>query len=102
MAWFLVRVILHEANTWEEYGALHDAMEAKGFERVITGDKGNTYHLPPAEYFREASLTPQQVRDDASDAANSVKRRFGVIVAEATRFSWTGLDRVDPDANDKG
>jgi hypothetical protein len=46
---FLVRVELHKA-TDDDYDTLHDAMEARGFERSVQGSNGTWYQLPTAEY----------------------------------------------------
>lgn len=54
MAMFVARVELHGANA-ETYQRLHEAMQAIGFNRTITGDNGGRYLLPTGEYHHPAS-----------------------------------------------
>ena len=70
---FTVRVELHKA-VGADYDVLHAAMEQKGFSRLITGDNGQTYHMPWAEYNGSGNLTSAQVRDIARTAANTTAR----------------------------
>jgi hypothetical protein len=93
MARFITRVELHNAD-YDDYETLHSAMEAEGFERTITSDDGVTYHLPTAEYYREADLTRQEVLDSAKRAAAKTQRKFGAIVVESNGITWNGLDKV--------
>ena len=93
MARFITRVELHNAD-YDDYETLHSAMEAEGFERTITSDDGVTYHLPTAEYYREADLTRQEVLDSAKHAAAKTQRKFGAIVVESKGITWSGLDKV--------
>lgn len=90
MADFTVRVELHEAN-YADYTTLHAAMEQKGFSRLITSDKGNTYHMPWAEYNGSANLTSSEVRDIARSAANTTGKKNAVFVTEAQSRAWVGL-----------
>ena len=90
MANFTVRVELHQA-VGADYDALHAAMEQKGFSRLITGDNGQTYHLPWSEYNGSGNLTSVQVRDIARDAANTTKKSNAVLVTESTSRAWIGL-----------
>jgi hypothetical protein len=90
MANFTVRVELHQA-AGADYDVLHAAMEQNGFSRFITGDNGQTYHMPWAEYTGSGSLTSAQVRDIARDAANTTKKGNAILVTESTSRAWIGL-----------
>ncbi len=90
MANFTVRVELHQAE-WDDYQALHSAMELQGFSRLITADNGTTYHLPWAEYNTAGNLTSAQVLDAARAAANTTGKQNAVLVTEAIRRTWIGL-----------
>jgi hypothetical protein len=90
MANFTVRVELHQA-TGADYDVLHVAMEQKGFSRFITGDNGQTYHMPWAEYSGSGNLTSVQVRDIARAAADITGKSNAVLVSESTTRAWIGL-----------
>ena len=90
MANFTVRVELHQGS-YEDYENLHTAMERLGFSRFITSDDGKVYHLPTAEYDRQASLTIAQVLNQAKAAANSTGKNSAVLVSEALGRMWNGL-----------
>lgn len=90
MASFTVRVELHKA-VGTDYDVLHTAMEQTGFSRLITGDNGQTYHLPWAEYYGTGNLTSAQVRDIARTAANTTGKSNAVLVTEAVGWAWIGL-----------
>jgi len=93
MANYLVRVELHGA-TWDDYEALHAEMADRGFSREITGDTGQSYQLPTAEYVIHSGAALEGVRALAGEAAKATGRKFGVIVAEYSRSAWTGLAYV--------
>lgn len=94
MAKFITRVELHDARD-EDYDVLHRSMEAEGFDRKITASDGTSYHLPPAEYFRQDNTTTRtQVLDAAKRAAAKTKKTCGVIVTEAVAITWDGLSVV--------
>lgn len=90
MANFTVRVELHKA-TWDDYDVLHAAMERKGFSRRLRGDNGLDYRLPWAEYSGSGNLSCEQVRDIARQAANETGKGNSVLVTEAVRWAWSGL-----------
>jgi len=94
MAWFITRVELHYA-TDTDYTFLHAVMAINGFLRTITSDERVTYHLPPAEYFREGNLTRHQVLEFAKAAAKVTGRKFSIVVTETPGVSWFGLEKVD-------
>lgn len=90
MADFTVRVELHKA-TGEEYGALHEAMERRGYSRYIRTERG-TWLLPTAEYSLEgSSMDVTDVRDQALEIAKSVKSypEPWVLVTESKRRAWS-------------
>ena len=92
---FITRVELHGPTQGEDYSKLHSAMEKHGFSRTITSDKGNTYHLPTAEYYRFGpSLTSQQVGSEAQAAAATVRPKHAALVTEAGHIRWDGLPLV--------
>jgi hypothetical protein len=90
MASFTVRVELHYA-TEADYQTLHAAMERVGFSRFITSDDGITYHLPLAEYNREAGLSRSQVLESAKSAAAATGKTYAVLVTETSGRTWVGL-----------
>jgi hypothetical protein len=90
MANYLVRIELHSA-TWDDYESLHAVMAGKGFSREITGDDGQTYQLPTAEYVIHTGAQLDAVRALAAAAAKTTGRAYGVIVAEYSRSAWVGL-----------
>jgi hypothetical protein len=90
MANFTVRVELHQA-VGADYDVLHAAMEKTGFSRFITGNNGQTYHMPWAEHNGSESLTSVQVRDIARTAADTTGKSNAVLVTESTNRAWIGL-----------
>jgi hypothetical protein len=86
---YLIRVELHGANA-DDYGKLHNAMAQRGFSRTIRGDDGVVYDLPTAEYAISA-YEGNEVRTQASAAADTTGRANGVLVAQYTQACWKGL-----------
>ena len=93
MTSFTVRVELHDANP-NDYSVLHEAMEDEGFSRTITADSGITYHLPEAEYVISADITRADVLARAKEAANSTKKKFGILVTESNGRTMVGLKKA--------
>ena len=93
MALFLTRIELHSARTADDYTRLHQEMEIEGFERTITSDDGDTYHLPPAEYHYTGRVDRSAVLAKAKAAASRVANKYGVIVCEGG-MTWYGLIKV--------
>lgn len=89
---YVTRIELRGSPSGEDYQALHDAMEAKGFVRTITGDDGKTYKLPNAMYYVSSNLSTSQICTAANEAANSVWTSCRVFSCEAPSSSWNGLD----------
>jgi hypothetical protein len=69
-------------------------MEGEGFARQISSDDGVWYHLPTAEYYREGSLSKQDVLDEAKSAVAKTKKKAGILVTKARGFLWSGLKKV--------
>lgn len=90
MSRFIVRIELHDAK-WADYDTLHDAMQNRGFARLIKGDDGKTYHLPWAEYTGVSDLTCGGIRDIAREVANTTGKNNSVLATEGTSFAWVGL-----------
>jgi hypothetical protein len=90
MASFTVRIELHHA-TWDDYNALHAAMEHRGFSRLVKADDGRTFHLPWAEYNGTGALTCAQIRDIAQEAASETGKKNSVLVTEVASRAWSGL-----------
>jgi hypothetical protein len=90
MAYFLVRIELHQAQ-YLDYVKLHAFMTQRGFSRTITSDDRQQYALPTAEYFRISTTTIDQVTEDAKSAVAATGLSGGVIVAQAERLKWHGL-----------
>jgi hypothetical protein len=89
---YVTRVELRGKPSGEDYQALHDTMENKGFSRTIKSDDGTEYKMPHAMYYVTSSLTTTQVCEHATEAANSVWNSHRVFTCEAPRISWTGLE----------
>lgn len=87
---FTVRIELHDPDDGD-YDTLHDAMEAIGFSRTITGDDGIEYHLPHAEYIITSNYTAQRILNRAKKAARTTGCLHGVLVTESISISWFGL-----------
>jgi len=97
MTRYMTRVELHEnpyKPTAQDYEKLHAAMEAKGFTRTIKAGNGTLYKLPTAMYYVESSLTTEQVRGHASDAAKSVWNKYSILTSEAPNSAWDGLAKA--------
>jgi hypothetical protein len=87
------RVELHGAS-YQQYETLHGIMEGRGFSRLIRGDDGVWYKLPPAEYHFAGEATPEQVRAAACDSAARVVSSYAVLVTDYTRCAWQGLQKA--------
>jgi hypothetical protein len=90
MARFTVRVELHDGKG-EDYDVLHTAMEGEGFSRFITDEKGIRYHMPWAEYNRDAGIASNDVLQSAKRAANRTGRKYAVLVTESAGRTWENL-----------
>jgi len=93
MAIFTIRVELHDAN-WQHYVDMAKDLASKGITDVITGDNGTSYKMPPAEYNYVGNASMQQVHDATCASAARTGKRYGVLVTEAARRQWVGLEQV--------
>ncbi|MGS1028836.1 hypothetical protein [Burkholderia glumae] len=96
MTAFTTRVVLHGVKEDEQaYKDLHTAMENAGFSRTISSGN-DAYHLPPAEYDFEGTITKSAVLQKAKAAAGSVHSDYGVLVTEAVEQGqvWYNLKKV--------
>lgn len=91
MADYTVRVELIDAQA-SDYELLHQKMQAKGYLREITGDSGERFRLPPAEYVAQKQLDASGVRDEVRAIANTVKNNR-VLVTKSDGRAWY-LDTV--------
>ncbi|HET6993784.1 MAG TPA: hypothetical protein VFI06_02325 [Chitinophagaceae bacterium] len=94
MSYYPTRVELHEAKWPEDYDKLHTEMAKEGFGRTVSGDNGKIYRLPTAEYLKTGQLVLNDVLQAAKRAAAKVKPKFAVIVWEASKATWDGLDET--------
>jgi len=96
MAYFIVRVELHELNskqkpTWEDYERLHAAMQKSNYYRVINGDNGNWYHMPHATYSATSGTSSKaQILENVKAVVQTVWSKAGKLVTEGPS-TWDGL-----------
>lgn len=94
MARFTTRVELYGQPEWGDYERLHAAMRGKGFSQTIKDSDGIEYHLPHAEYNREANLSRDEVLKAAKQAAAPVWDHFCILVTESAGRTWHNLKAV--------
>lgn len=96
MNYFIVRVELHEINSWQkptadDYDQLHAVMQKKHYYRVIESDKGEWYHLPHATYYAYSrNMTRKEILDQVTDIVKTVWSKAGKLVVEGS-MTWEGL-----------
>jgi len=95
MSLFMTRIELNGSPSWQDYENLHKAMKRAGFSRFISGSNGVTYHLPHAQYSRQATLTISEVRDQAYAAASKVWNSVQALTTEG-QSAWNGLREATP------
>ena len=93
MSKFMVRVVLHDRPTAQDYDRLDTAMCECGFLQELSG-KHATYHLPDGEYWYKGESNAPDVRARAASAARSLGRDFGVIAVRVDGWSLKGLKKV--------
>jgi hypothetical protein len=93
MAHYTTRVELHDA-TEENYQTFHAEMEELGFTRTITAHDGTTYRLPSAEYNYEGEIPIDTVLDKAKYAADTTDLKYEILVSEAPKRRWHGLEKL--------
>lgn len=87
MLTFITRVELHDADA-DDYEALHEEMDVRGFERTITAVDGTVYQLPTAEYVCESERTASEVCEIAKAVADATLRKSWIITCEYTNAAW--------------
>lgn len=93
MSRYTVRVELRDVPyDHEDYQRLDALLAEEGFSRVITGDRGRSYHLPPGEYDVEAEHSKEMVCVLARSAAEKLCPRFSVLVTKVSSRVWFGLE----------
>lgn len=91
---FTVRVELHNARMEEDYERLHAAMEARGFERTITGSDGIAHHLPTAEYNYDGAGSREDVLALAKAASQTTGKTSSILVTESNGRTWHNLPKA--------
>lgn len=97
MAYFTVRVELHDATSEKDYETLHIEMGKSGFGRTIQLDEASPiYHLPHAEYSIINENTAEAILELAKTAATKTNKKFSVLVTKSTeRRQWFNLKPVN-------
>jgi hypothetical protein len=90
---FTTRVELHRA-TADDYETLHDAMDKRGFSRLIESEEGISYHLPTAEYDISCDLSRSDVLELAKAAAAKTNKAAAILVTESRGRTWSGLAKA--------
>ena len=93
MPHYTIRVELHK-GTWDDYVELHKHLAVHGIVDTITSDEGVRYKLPPAEYNYEGNNDIGRVVEICKQSAAKVVQSYAVLVTEANRRSWYGLQKV--------
>lgn len=86
---FLVRTQLHQED---DYLLFHSEMENRGFSRTIKCSDGVVWDLPQGTYCIDAAVEISTVIDAAKQAAAGVQSKAKIIVVEAQKIMWSGLD----------
>jgi hypothetical protein len=88
----LIRVELHRAHN---YDALHAALARRNIIRTITGGNGVIYALDTGTYHFCGDIEADAVRELAAAACRECGHGdAAIVVAAATRISWTNLNVV--------
>ena len=92
MPHYMTRVELHGAAL-HDYQNLHSYMHEAGFSTIIVSATGQSYHLPPAEYymFSSANYSASQIRDYAKTAVDRTLKRNAVMTSKSDDIAWQGL-----------
>jgi hypothetical protein len=96
---FMVRVVLHDAESPEQYKRLDIAMRAKGFSQALVGKKA-AYQLPCGEYWYRGDTSASDVRMVAAAAAERTGQGFGIIVVKVDGWSVMGLKKSAASASE--
>ena len=93
MARYIIRVVLHDNASFQDYQLLHANLAARGVHDDIVGDDGRWYRLPPAEYRYEGAEGLPDVRDAVTLIAEAIKR-CSVLVTESLGRAWANLEEI--------
>ena len=93
MSSFTIRVELHDAN-WQHYVDMAKDLASQGITDVIAADSGTSYKMPPAEYNYVGNASADNVLEAAKASAAKTGRPYAVLVTEATRRTWVGLEPI--------
>lgn len=93
MSMFTIRIELHNAS-WQNYVDMANDLATKSITDVIVSDNGTAYKMPPAEYNYVGNASIDDVYSTAQWAANRTGKANAILVSEATRRKWNGLEVV--------
>ena len=93
MSSFTIRVELHDAN-WQHYVDMAKDLATKGITDVIAADNGTSYKMSPAEYNYVGNASADGVLEAVKASAAKTGKRYAVLVTEATRRTWIGLEPI--------
>ena len=91
MSSFTIRVLLHRAGS-SDYASLAQRLRAIAVVDVIRAEDGTWYRLPPGEYNYEGEATSAQLMAAVTRVADAVKPPSAVLVTQAMRREWRGLE----------
>lgn len=77
---FVARVELHDAGP-EEYGILHDEMEARGYTKIISAG-GVIYNLPTGTYITGTVGSKDEALAAARGAANATGNTSSIVIVQ--------------------
>lgn len=98
MADYVIRVVLHEEASPEDYEALRTQLAARGVVDHVQTTDGKWCRLPPAEYVYKGPENVTQVRDAIYTLASKIKRST-VFVTISGGSAFLGLEQIpEPDA----
>lgn len=91
---YIIRIEL-ASNLMTDFNVLHQAMEARGFQRTITGSDGKDYYLPRATYFISSSSDKSQVLASSKQVVAQTGKTGEILVVEYKSCTWSGLKAVN-------
>ena len=90
---YAVRVELN-SGSMNDFNLLHQAMDNKGFSKIITSDDGRDYYLPKATYLINTTSNRSRVLEAVKSAVSITRKTAEIIVFEYSSSSWSGLTPV--------
>ena len=91
MGSFTIRVLLHRGSS-ADYASLAQRLRAIAVVDVIRGDDGTWYRLPRGDYHYDGEATSAQLMASVTRVADAVKPPSAVLVTQALRRGWHGLE----------